>query len=128
MLESSFHVQAFPRRPVQDPSSSQVHDETADTDKQDRHSNYVNVFLEGPMLGLEENPAGDKPQGEGVDQRSQYLGAVIPDVRSTEAFLLAIHMATKAMTIAAASVSMCPASANKARLPDIMPPMISATM
>ena len=51
-----------------------------------------------------------------------------PNVRSTDASRPAIHIATSAMTMAAASVSMCPASASNARLPDTSPPMISATM
>ena len=51
-----------------------------------------------------------------------------PKVRSAVAALSANHMATSAMAIAAASVSMWPASAMRARLPDTMPPTTSATM
>ena len=51
-----------------------------------------------------------------------------PNVRSAVSALSANHMATSAIAIAAASVSMCPASAIRAKLPDKMPPTTSASI
>ena len=51
-----------------------------------------------------------------------------PNVRSAVAVRSATHMAPSAMAMARASVSMCPASAIRARLPDTMPPTTSASM
>ena len=51
-----------------------------------------------------------------------------PNVRSADAAFSANRMAMRAIRIARASVSMCPASAMRARLPDKMPPTTSANM
>ena len=63
---------------MQYPSDSQVHQEAADADDKDRQPDDLDIFPEGSMVSLEEDPAGDKPQGKGVGQRSQDLRAMVP--------------------------------------------------
>ena len=51
-----------------------------------------------------------------------------PKVCSMEAGRPATQIASRASPMAAASVSMCPASARRARLPETNPPTTSTTM
>ena len=70
VLECPFHVQAFSSSPVQHPGRGDVHQQSDDADGEQQGSLHFRRLGEA-VVGLEEYPAGNQPQAQGVDQRRQ---------------------------------------------------------
>ena len=88
VLESALHIQALSRRAVEYPCGAEVDEEAADADQEHGQADHLDLFREGPMVGLEEDPPSYEPQRERIDERGQYLRAVVPESALHRRFLL----------------------------------------
>ncbi len=79
MPEGAFNVDAVLGRAVEDPGHREV-DQQADC-AEGEHDFAVHVVMRimRSFVGLRDQPPGDQPEGEGIEQGSQDLQAAVPE-------------------------------------------------
>ena len=127
MSIGTFDVDAVLGRAAEYPCRRDIHDKTESAHTQYQFAVDVVRFVEAVECPVH-HPGSDQPEGERVQQGRQNFEAVIAEGALYGGSPAGECMATRARAIDAASVSICPAWARSAKLPDGMPPTISASI